>query len=213
MAEQIATFSERLKEAMSLRKKTQADLTRLTGLAKQQVSQYVNDKFTARLPALHLLAEALDVNEVWLMGYDVHMKRPTSVPTTNEAEKIYQQISSSYTQTETETADWLVEGHDYEFVRLSYIPLGADFAVKVRGDSLEPLYSKDEVVLVKSEVIIESGQIGVFCLNGVGYLKMLQGNKLVSFNKKYKPIIIEEFDRFVYAGRVVGIVEKSKLVQ
>ena len=91
--------------------------------------------------------------------------------------------------------------------------MGADFAVKVRGDSLEPLYSKDEVVLVKSEVIIESGQIGVFCLNGVGYLKMLQGNKLVSFNKKYKPIIIEEFDRFVYAGRVVGIVEKSKLVQ
>ena len=208
MAEQVASFSSRLNEAMALRNKKQADLIRSTGLSKQQLSQYVRGHFTAKLPALHILAEALDVNEVWLMGYDVHMKRETTVSTTNETEKIYQKISFYQTDIEKGTGEWLIEGHEYDFVRLPYIPVGADFAVKVRGDSMEPLYSNGEVVLVKSEVLVESGQIGVFCLNGVGYLKMLQGDKLVSFNKKYKPVVIDEFDRFICAGRVVGTFEK-----
>jgi len=209
MADQVSTFSARLNEAMLLRKKKQADIMRSTGLSKQQLSQYVRGHFTAKLPTLHILAEALDVNEVWLMGYDVHMKRATTVGTTNETEKIYQKISFYQTEIEKGTGEWLISGHEYDYVRLPYVPVGADFAVKVRGDSLEPLYLNGEIVLVKSEVLVESGQIGVFCVNGVGYLKMLQGNKLVSINKKYKPGVIDEFDRFICAGRVVGTAEKS----
>jgi len=204
MAEQITTFSARLKEAMSLRKKKQADLIRLTGLSKQQLSQYVNGKCVPRLTALHLMSETLDVNEIWLMGYDVHMRRAESENKEEAAERIYRKITFYQRQASSENGEWLAEGYEYELVRLPNIPPLADFALRVRGDSMEPMYSNDEIVFVKTEVVVESGQIGLFCLNGVGYLKMLQGNKLVSVNNKYKPIVIDEYDRFFYAGRVIG---------
>jgi hypothetical protein len=40
-----------------------------------------------------------------------------------------------------------------------------------------------------------------------GYIKMLQGNRLISLNSKYEPVVISEFDSFYTAGRVIGKVE------
>ena len=40
------------------------------------------------------------------------------------------------------------------------------------------------------------------------YMKMLQGNKLVSLNPKYAPIVISEFDEFFVCGRIVGKANK-----
>lgn len=57
---------------------------------------------------------------------------------------------------------------------------------------------------MKQNVMVESGQIGVFVLNGEGYLKMLQGNKLVSLNSDYDPVVIKEWDSFYPVGRVIG---------
>lgn len=102
------------------------------------------------------------------------------------------------------TGQWLSDGHEYEYEEFENVPCGADFALRVRGDSMEPLYADGEIVFVKSNVIVESGQIGVFCLNDEGYLKMLQGSKLVSINPKYTPIAIGEFDSYFCAGRVIG---------
>ncbi len=68
-----ATFKDRLIEAMSIRNLTQSDLVRLTGLSKPRISQYVNGTYEAKQKALYILAEALDVNILWLMGNDVPM--------------------------------------------------------------------------------------------------------------------------------------------
>ena len=99
---------------------------------------------------------------------------------------------------------WLSDGCEYEYKDFGSIPNEADFALRVRGDSMEPMYSDGDIVFIKSNIIVESGQIGVFCLNNEGFLKMLQGNKLISLNQSYKPIIIGEYDSFFCAGRVVG---------
>ena len=63
-----ANFKERLQEAMKLRDVTAAELSRKTGLSKAQLSQYVNGTYEAKQLALHKLAVALNVSEVWLMG-------------------------------------------------------------------------------------------------------------------------------------------------
>jgi SOS-response transcriptional repressor LexA len=209
MAQQITTFSDRLKEAMTQAGMKQADITRLTGLSKQQMSQYVNGVYEPRLQALHVLAEVFNVNEVWLMGYDVPKERDIRVNKDAETDKIYQNIMLYHTQVSAGTGTWLNEGHEYEIARLPNVPPTADFALKVRGDSMEPMYSDNDIVFVKSQVIVESGQIGIFCLNDEGYLKMLQGNKLVSLNSRYRSIVVEECDRFFCAGRVIGKVERQ----
>ena len=138
------------------------------------------------------------------MGYDVHMRRDASENKEAEAEKIYQKITFYQRQISGGTGEWLTKGYEYELACLPNIPPLADFALRMRGDSMAPMFSDNDIVLVKTEVVVESGEVGLFCLNGLGYLKMLQGKKLVSYNNKYKPIAIDEYDRFFYAGKVIG---------
>ena len=68
----------RIKEAMHLRNKTQAELCEITGIPKSAMSQYVSGKFAPKQTRIYLLAKALNVNEAWLMGYDVTMEREHS---------------------------------------------------------------------------------------------------------------------------------------
>ena len=83
-------------------------------------------------------------------------------------------------------------------------PKDADFALRVRGDSMSPNYNDDDIVFVKKCVLVESGQVGVFYLNGEGYMKQLQGNRLMSLNVEYGTVTVNEHDSFYVAGRVVG---------
>lgn len=69
------TFTNRLNKAMTLRDMKQVDLAEKTGLSKSRINHYVNGLYQAKQDAIHLLAIALNVNESWLMGYDVNMDR------------------------------------------------------------------------------------------------------------------------------------------
>lgn len=78
----MSTFCDRLKTAMSLRNMKAADLATATGLSKPRISQYVNGIYEAKQTALYLLAQALNVSEAWLMGYDVPMDRNAHIKET-----------------------------------------------------------------------------------------------------------------------------------
>lgn len=75
----VATTAERLKEIMEDRNLRQTDILRLTmpyvekaGLKmnRSDLSQYVSGKVEPGPEKLEILAKALKVSEVWLMGYD-----------------------------------------------------------------------------------------------------------------------------------------------
>lgn len=69
------SFKNRLIDTMNLRNIKAADLSRMTGISKPCLSQYVHGINEAKQTHLYLLAKALDVNEAWLMGFDVRMER------------------------------------------------------------------------------------------------------------------------------------------
>lgn len=75
----IESFSNRLKNALTIRGITAAELATKTGLSKAQLSQYTNGVYEAKQKALYKLAHALNVNEAWLMGYDVSMEKEKPV--------------------------------------------------------------------------------------------------------------------------------------
>ena len=54
----MTSFRERLIEAMQLRKMTQSDLSKATGLSKARISQYVNGTYEAKQQAVYLLEKA-----------------------------------------------------------------------------------------------------------------------------------------------------------
>ena len=70
------------------------------------------------------------------------------------------------------------------------------------------MYNDGDVVFIKSNQLLEPGQIGIFLINGEGYLKQLQGNRLVSINNSYDPIIVNEDDEFMVVGKVVDKKER-----
>ena len=68
-------FKDRLKEALKIKGITAAELSRRSGVSKPNISKYIHGEYEANQDHLFLLAQALDVNEAWLMGFDVRMER------------------------------------------------------------------------------------------------------------------------------------------
>jgi len=185
------------------------------GLSQEELAKKVGYKSRSSINKVELgindlpqskikeFAKALETTPAFLMGWSEDSKNQND-PIRKKARKILTELPIYCIPVSAGTGEWLGEGREYEFADFENVPQGADFALAVRGNSMEPMYSDDDIVFVKTNVIVESGQIGVFCLNGEGYLKMLQGNKLVSLNRDYDPIVIEEWDTFFCVGRVIG---------
>ena len=68
---QVDTFANRLKKALTINNMTQTDLSNKTKLDKSLISNYLSGNYKAKQDNLTLLANALNVSEPWLMGYDV----------------------------------------------------------------------------------------------------------------------------------------------
>ena len=83
----------------------------------------------------------------------------------------------------------------------------ADFALYVRGNSMEPNFYDGDIVFVKEQPYIDNGQIGIFIYDNETYIKKYSiqedGVYLISLNKKYPPIKIEENTLFKICGIVL----------
>lgn len=62
-------FSERLHIALKRANKKPVDLAQATGLSQALISQYLNEKQTAKNDKISLIAECLNVSESWLAGF------------------------------------------------------------------------------------------------------------------------------------------------
>ena len=88
------------------------------------------------------------------------------------------------------------------------VPATADFGIRISGDSMEPRFVSGQIVWVQKQDILNSGEIGIFFLDGNAYCKKLQDDEnglyLVSLNRNYEPITINENQTFKIFGKVVG---------
>ena len=88
----------------------------------------------------------------------------------------------------------------------------ASFAVKITGDSMEPLYEDGDIVLVKSQPTVEPGEVGIFIVGGLGYIKKLGKDRLISVNPYYNDILFHEEDEIYCKGLVIGVLEDGDIV-
>lgn len=115
---------------------------------------------------------------------------------------------------------------DDRFELLSFpedaIPAGADFGVRVSGDSMEPVYHDGQIVWVQRCSSLLPGQVGLFLYDGEGYIKVYQEQQpdseafldstgvlhpqpvLVSYNRSYAPRVVSPELSFTIAGRVLS---------
>lgn len=106
--EALERCSERIAKALSIRNMKQAELCERTKIPKSAISQYLSGAFEPKQDRLHIIAKALDVDPVWLMGYDVPMevqKNSPEEPKLTEGERVWLEL---YHQLSNETRDVLV---------------------------------------------------------------------------------------------------------
>ena len=100
--------------------------------------------------------------------------------------------------------------NDYEHIEFpaSEVPRGADFGVRISGDSMEPTIHDGTIVWVHKVPELQEGQIGIFMIDDGAVCKRFyntgSGIELRSDNSKYDPIKVSEFERLGIVGRVLG---------
>lgn len=65
----INNFQSRLKIAIENKGISQAELARRSGLSRASITDYLKEKYKAKPGAIYSLAQALDVDTFWLLGY------------------------------------------------------------------------------------------------------------------------------------------------
>ena len=89
-------------------------------------------------------------------------------------------------------------------------PKGAEFVVRVCGDSMEPTYKDGDKLYIEPMQQIEKGDIGIFSINGDVFVKECGDGVLISHNPKYKPIPLDESDNLHCFGKVIGTCKKYR---
>lgn len=79
----------------------------------------------------------------------------------------------------------------------------ADFLLEIEGDSMETTFHDGETVCVQQTPCVEVGEIGVFWVDGYGYIKELGNGCLISHNSSYDPIPLQGTENRCI-GRVLG---------
>lgn len=211
--------STRLKRALKINGMKQAELSSITKIPKSAISQYVSGAFEPKQDRVELIAEALNVSEAWLMGFDVPMEREhktfaDNFPSPNITEEyttfpVIGDVAAGYDHIAIES--W---NGDVVDIPDSYL-LGHSksdfFVLRVVGDSMYPLYQNgDKVLILKQETLNESGDVGVIIYNNeiatlkkIEYAKGEDWLRLVPINPIYKPELIEGSQ--LECCRVIGV--------
>ena len=99
-----------------------------------------------------------------------------------------------------------LDSTDYETVAVGpEVPIACGFGVRISGDSMEPEYPDGHIAWVSISREVREGEVGVFVLNGEGYIKKYGRDALRSLNPRYAPIELGECDSLRVVGRVLAV--------
>lgn len=71
--------SLRIRKALSERNMKQSELCRKTGIPKSAMSEYISGAYEPKQDRIFIIAQALNVDPVWLMGFNVPMEKKKEV--------------------------------------------------------------------------------------------------------------------------------------
>lgn len=74
----------RIKKALSIRNMKQSELCEKTKISKSVLSEYISGAYEPKQDRIFILSQALNVDPVWLMGFDVPMEKENKKSSPNE---------------------------------------------------------------------------------------------------------------------------------
>lgn len=99
----------------------------------------------------------------------------------------------------------LDNGFDEVLVEINKYTKQADVILKVVGRSMEPVIADGDRVLVRQQPSVRIGEIGVFIVDGQGYLKEYQADRLVSLNPDIDDVLVGDLQSAECYGKFIKV--------
>lgn len=231
------SIGSRIKERREIMHITQEELANLLGVSKGAVGNYESDASYPKIENIYKLMEALkcdanylfeckEVKDISLSAnekshikkhrildkygkeavdnvLDVEYRRCTYVEEKPTITINYSNIAAS-AGAGAFLDEQNLEPREYPDTSVSR---QADIVIPVDGDSMEPVFSDGDELYVRIQPAVNIGEIGIFTVDGKGYVKELAEDRLISLNPKYEDIYPNEYSDTICVGKVLGKVE------
>ncbi|MCI7431773.1 MAG: helix-turn-helix domain-containing protein [Megasphaera elsdenii] len=151
------TLGDRLRALREQSGKTQRELAALLCINRVSYTQYENNKRTPPPDTLRKLAIIFNVSVDYLLGNDV-MK--TSATKKGVKIPVLGRVVAGV------PIEAIQEILDYEEITPELAATGDFFALKIRGHSMEPRMLEGDVVIVRRQDDVDSGDVAIVLVNG-----------------------------------------------
>lgn len=231
------TFGERLILARENKGYKQNQFAELLGITPTRLNYWEKDKREPDVLMIKKISSLLDVSSDWLIGnenknnltfskseidvikkyrsLDQFGKKAVDDILNDEYERCLYiekepsiKLRCSLLKASAGTGNWL---DDEQMGTITVVDTPearkADIVIEVDGDSMEPEYSSGDKVLVRLQPAVEIGEVGIFIMDGNGYIKKFAEDRLISLNTEYKDVYPSEYSDFRCIGKVIGKAE------
>ena len=218
----VSNFASRLDIAMKLKKIRATEIVKKSEilyknnkinkpLTKPLISHYLKGTYEAKQDNVFALSLILNVDEAWLMGYDVPMEKIQTDALGNPVVSIpvLGIVKAGYDYLAQENWIGTVD------VDKKLADSGELFALKVHGNSMFPTLIEDDIVIIKKQDDFENGDIVVAIING-DEATIKKGKKsdtsilLQPLNNDYEPLIFTYDEMKSIPVTIIGVVKQLK---
>lgn len=205
----MSSLGQRLRNLRESKKLNQKELAEILHINNSTLSQYESD---TRVPSDEIkikIAEYFDVTLDYLIGKPIAPQTPTKhVPKKGIKIPVLGEVQAGIP---VEAIEDII---DYEEITEDMARTGEFFGLQVRGQSMEPRFVEGDVVIVRKQADVNSGDIAIVLVNGdVATIKKIKKQKngitLMPLNPAFEPIFFnnEEISDLpvVILGKVVEL--------
>lgn len=196
-------FSKNLRKYMTINKKNQMDLMRDLGLSSSTVSNWCTGAKLPRMDKVQILADYFHILKSDLIEDKSESKiKPTTIPV----------LGSVPAGVPIEAIQDII---DYEEIDAVTAAKGEYFALQVKGSSMEPRICEGDIVIVRKQDDVESGEIAIVMVNGDNatikrLLKYEDGIRLMPTNPAYEPLYFTNDEILEKPVKVIGKVIENR---
>ena len=211
MQKKVDTIANRIRTALDIRNMKQADLVEKTKIGKSSISTYLSGAYEPKQKNIYRIASALDVDESWLMGFDVPMERKNISFQTSKGIKI-PVLGRVPAGVPIEAVEDII---DYEEIPVEMAKDGEFFGLQIKGDSMEPRICEGDVVIVRKQDDAESGDLVIAMINGdeatcKRLMKYSDGIRLMPSNPTYEPLYFSNKEIEEKPVKIIGRVVENR---
>ena len=200
----MTDFRSRLAQVMAEKNMRAAELSRRTGISKPRLRQYLSGVYIPKADAICLIAQALEINEGYLLGTSDSIQAEKTEGTKFKALPVVGEIACGAPVFVNEEDDGLV---------ITDIDTDADFCLIAKGDSMKDArICNGDTVFIKKTDVVSNGDIAAVVINDEATLKRVyyypESEKLMLIpeNNSYEPLVFvgEDLEKIRIIGKAVA---------